>query len=446
MWWVGFPACEPDGAGPGRQSTDDPVSVGATASCEATDNALRFQCTAELDLPAEGVWTLSRNGEIVRTVSTPSGNSHTVVLYGMVADTDYDWALAAGSASATGTLRTGPLPSDFDLLTVTASGDGGPVSAVLVPQSCNGASYLIVVDDDGEPIWYEAAGLGGGGPGGGIQGATWTEDGTFLWSYGQTDVVEMTPDGARLWQATGFDRPLHHDVNKGGGLVYVLNASEHDGVVVDGLYVLRDGALVAEWDLYDHVEVSADGTADPFWWGWFPGSEDWSHANSVWSDGVRGVVSLRWQDAILEIVADPDAADFGAITSTLVGTSSDLTSDFAWTDGGDFDGQHHVTPVEGGYALFDNQGMSEDSRALLLDVDTAAGTVREGESWSLDLHCDIQGAAYPLEDGGLLATCATEGRVFRYTPGNPDPVWEMTASCGSAGGPASLARGVPVPW
>jgi hypothetical protein len=446
MWglWALWCGCaESPGGEPGTVPATTPsvVSGGGTASCEATENALRFACTATLDAAAEGLWTLSLAGEPVRTFATPSGLEHAVTLYGMRPDTDYDWAIDAGTAHVSGTLHSGDLPADLAGLDVSASGDPGPVTAVLTPQQCNGDSFLVVADTEGEPIWYEPTASGG------IQGAAWTEDDTFLWGEGQRTIVEMTAGGERLWEATGFDRPLHHDLNKGGGRVYALNADAHDNVVVDGLYVLQDGALVAEWDLYDHATVGSDGTPDPFWWGWFPGSEDWSHANSVWSDGTVAVLSLRWQDAIIEIAADPAAPDFGTITSTLTGSSnSDFISDFTWTDGGDFDGQHHVTPTADGYLMFDNQGGAEPSRALRIEVDDASATVAEAESWSMDQHCEVQGGAYPLSDGSVLATCATEGRILRFVPGEPEAVFDMSATCGRSGGATIVARGVPLDW
>ncbi len=455
---VAFVACTPNEADPADTHTSGtpgttvftpPVessSVGAVVTCEVTDNTIRVACTATLDVAAPGTWTAERAGSTVLTLVSASSTDHAVTLYGLAPDTAYVWSFDAGAARATGNITTGVLPSDLDALSIEASGTASAVEHVLISQQCTGVSYLLVVNTLGEVVWYESAGTGGGG--GGVTGYTWTEDNTFLWSYGQTDIIEMEPGGLRLWEASGFDRPLHHDLNKGSGRVYALNAEEHDGVVVDGLYVLEGGAVVAEWDLYDHVTIVGTGQSDPFWQSWFPGAEDWSHANSVWSDGTTAVVSLRWQDAVLEISADPLAPDFGTILSTLTGTEdSDLTSEYTWVGGGDFDGQHHVTPTADGYLLFDNRGLGEFSRALNVTVDRTADTVAEGESWSVLMHCDIQGAAYPLEGGNVLVTCATESRVQEFESGNSIALWDLTASCGPAGGPgggAFTARGVPV--
>jgi hypothetical protein len=208
-----------------------------------------------------------------------------------------------------------------------------------------------------------------------------------------------------------------------------------------------DGALEAEWDLADHVTPSGSGAADPFWSQDFPGASDWSHGNSIelGPDGTA-LLSLRWLDAVLEVVVDPDAADFGAVDWTLTGAASELTSDLAWTDGGGFDGQHHAswTP-EGRIALFDNG--TAVSRALVVEVDLDEGTAAEHDAWSMDQQCRVQGAAYPLAGGGMVATCADASEVRAFEAGGGPATWTLSASCAGGGaGPSAVTRALPIAW
>lgn len=465
-WWaIGLVACggadeDPSGgtgSGTGtgtetNEGTSSPTTgttgTGAVsgAACVVADNALRFDCSAAA-ADAEGSWTFDDGAGWVRTFDT-SGPDHAVTAWGLRAGT-YQWTFTTPSGGASGTVATGALPTELAPFDAGVEGQSSAFDAVFFLQTCGTTNYLLLADPSGALLWYEAVGTNG--PGGGVVGYQWTDRDTILYGVGQTQIVERTPAGEVLWTADGFERPLHHDLYRGGDYVYALNAADHAGTVVDGLYVLRDGAVVAEWDLADHVAVGGDGVSDPFWQQWFPGSDDWSHGNSVWSDGARVLLSLRWQDAVLEIGGDPTAPDFGAIRWVVTGTAaSDLDSDYRFT-AGSFDGQHCAIPTADGFAVFDNRAMNLDSRAVLFAMDDAAGTITEVASWSVGEHCDIQGGAYPLADGGMLATCATGGRVMAFAADAADAAWQMAPTCGDAaggggpgGGPPTLARGIPV--
>lgn len=422
--------------------TDPAPGAIAGATCEATDNALRFRCRADLDPPAAATWTAVGDDGTTRVFTTPAAATSEVVVWGLPRRMDVTWTVEAGEASATGSYRTGSLPNQLDPLHVTTTGSA-TVDGIGMVQYCGLSAWILILDDRGRVVWYEPteAGPRGGG------GYDFTAAGTVVRATAES-VVEIAMDGTELWRATGFDRPLHHDVRRGGDHVYALNASEHDGYVLDGVYVLTDGELVAEWDLVGVATPRTESLSE-FWSDDFPGAVDWSHGNSLWSDGSSLLISLRWQDAVVKIDADPASPDFGAVDWVLTGsTSTDFTGDFTWTDGGGFDGQHHASPVDGGLVLFDNRAFGLASRALRLDLDEGGFTASERDAWSFGYHCPIQGAAFALETGGVLATCATASRVLEFDPDAADPRFELAVSCGEEGqggiGGSLLARGYPV--
>jgi hypothetical protein len=392
-------------------------------TCVPTDNALRFACTAARD----GVWTFEGEG----LQSTFSGSS--VVTWGLPAG-DYRWSFSAGGE---GEVSTGPLP-DWLTPTLAPIGSTDAFDAVFFPLSCGETATLLLVDPAGRVRWYEAAGMTTDDAG--VVGAQWTDRDTALFGWGQTEIAEIAASGAELWRSSGFDRPLHHDVARGGRYVYALQADAVDGVIVDGLYVLEGGREVARWDLRDHVAVEGPGGPALFWNDWFPGAVDWSHANSVWSDGSRALLSLRWQNAVVSLDADPASATFGAIDWIVVGAPASLATD--WVTDGSFYGQHHATPTATGFAVFDNRPIGVPSRAVTFDLDPGARRATETASWVLDRNCPIQGGAAPLPDGGMLVTCMAGSEISAFGAEDAVARWSMAPTCGS-GPPAPGAQAVP---
>jgi hypothetical protein len=425
----------------------DPTAAARVESvtCAPTDNALRFACSASLDAAAPATWTVREGDAVVRTFATPASSEPTLTLWGLAPEADYTVEVDAGDEPGTTSLTTGALPAELGALAITVTGAADGVDAVVFPQECDTTAWMLVVGVDGRVRWYDQL-LGETAdtlPS--IGGYAWTPDDHLLVGLNFRSIREMTAAGDTVWTVEDFDRPVHHGLEKGGDYVYALDAAVHDNKIVDGFYVIdHTGAVVASWDLADHVTVTGTGGGvGGFWDRFFPGSEDWSHANSIWSDGHVVILSFLRQNAVMAVAADPDSADFGTILWTLTGNAaSDLTSDFTWTDGGSFDGQHGAVATPTGLALFDNGPTGADSRALELVLDEAAGTVAEGPSWSMGEHCKIHGAAFPVGDG-VVATCATDSYVAQFAAAS-DPIWTLRSACGANDLPV-LARAIPIP-
>ena len=91
--------------------------------------------------------------------------------------------------------------------------------------------------------------------------------------------------------------------------------------------------------------------------------------------------------------------------------------------------------------LFDNRAFGVPSRALRLALDDVAGTATATGDWPLDQHCPIQGGAYALDGGGVLATCATRAEVIAFAEGSTEPAWTMAATCNVF---SQTLRGIPI--
>jgi hypothetical protein len=267
-----------------------------------------------------------------------------------------------------------------------------------------------------------------------------------LMSFDGGRLLELSPEGVVNFDINSPGRPLHHDIAGGSPYRYALNAALQGNVVVDGFYVFDDsGAVVAEWDLRDHVTVGTTGIG-AFWQIQFPFSIDWSHANSIELDGPDHVlISLKHQNALLRVVSNPTLADFGTIEWVLDGGDSSLDSDYTWPNGGRFKDQHHLSRLsDGNLAVFDNLSLTR-SRALLLNVDDVAGTVSEGESWLHIERCAVQGSVYERPDGSFVSMCTSAGSVWQLQRGDADPSWTMDLLCITrSGGAGHLARAIPV--
>ncbi|MBX2798386.1 MAG: aryl-sulfate sulfotransferase [Myxococcales bacterium] len=425
--WIGtlLAACEPLGNG----------GAEATGGCETTDHPLRFQCAVDVADDADVTWEVTEDDTLVRQLD---GVGPDQLLWGLAPERTYTWTATSEGQSFTGSMTTGDLSGGLTSLQISTSGEAPDVDALLFPASCSGFSGLVMVDGAGDVVWFEDLG-------GDVTGFDWSDRGAVA-ALDKERVVEVAPDGTVLREASGFDRPLHHDVATDGDRIWLLNAEEHDGYVVDGFYVIdAGGAVEASWDLADWVTPSGGGGSDRFWASTFPGAVDWSHGNSieVGPDGT-GLLSLRWQDAVIEVVIDPDEPDFGELVWSLTGTqASSWSSDFAWTDGGGFDGQHHAswTPA-GELSVFDNGAST--SRAVIVAL--GDGTATEVAAYPMDAHCNVQGAAYVTDDATMFATCPTAGTTLAFQGNDSQASWTLSVTCpGGGGGPDSmLSRAMPI--
>jgi len=386
--------------------------------------------------------------------------SASVTVWNLTERTDYAWVAEVDGWQSTGAFTTGALPGRAAVRLEDVEGE--PTwDHLALPVSCGVPAHVGLMSASGDLVWYQE--ITADSELGSLlftEGFRFTEEHTMLVVVGRQAIREFDLTGEVVFEAFlggAYDTPIHHDVHRAGEWTYVLNASvqEEEGVayIMDGLYVHdRSGDIVANWSLGDHVVPSGPGLQGGFWASFFGSSVDFSHANGVWLSGDELVLSFRALSTVIGIAGDPLDPDFGAIRWVLDGDGdqrlgSDLALSSSVTSKVGFQDQHSPSTVEAGsLVLFDNRAAGEGpSRAIRLSMDPGAGTAEITDAWDLDSHCAVQGSAYELPNGHVVATCAVNGTVVEFAPGKTEPVWSGRVVCQQDGIlPGLLVRAQPV--
>ena len=360
--------------------------------------------------------------------------------------TEIDWAIHVPEGIlAEGTTKTGRLPA---LVDVELSGSLPGVGLLGLPIDCGTllAALVLVVDPVApEVLWYEDL-AGDEGLRQTVIGATWV--GNDVWAIvGRDSVVGVSLDGAvlgRFEHPAGL--PLHHDLVWRDDRLFSLDAevdpTAPERWVTDGIVDLTSAERT--WALRDHVSpAGGDVLPGGYWESAFgPGAIDWSHANTLAADGDGWLVSFRHLDAIARLDAD------GGIDWVLGAPDSPLGSDFTWATevpgaALDLRGQHHATRLpDGSIGVFDNR-VSSSSRVLKIRLDGETATITD--VWTLDRTCLVQGGAYWLDDGGVVATCSSDGLIVAFDADGSER-GRLSVSCALTERPArGLIRATPLP-
>ena len=432
-------SCHPT-VGPTVLETDPPFVAGVDCLLQET-NDLRADCTFEVADPGVRTVTLTRPDGSERSYQA---TGDLVTVWDLVAETEYRWRTTTGDGDFEGSFTTPELSAGVSVAFEDEQGE--PTwDHIGFALSCGRPAHVGVMSASGDLVWYQQVVEGSDlGQSTSAEGLRFTDEPSVLVVIGRVGMREFDLTGrVRLegFYEEQYAKPVHHDVHRDGEWTYVLNADSYevDGTtyVMDGLYV-HDGAgdIVAEWSLRDHYTPSGLGMPGPFWGGYFGDAEDFSHANGIWSRGDELILSFRALSTVIGISGNPLAADFGDVRWVMDGDGdgrlgSDFTLSSAVTQKVGFQDQHgpNIDP-EGRLVLFDNRQFDEaPSRALRLDFDPQAGAAEITDAWEMDGHCPVQGSAYPLASGNILATCAGNGRVVEFAPGQEEPVWSATIAC-----------------
>ncbi len=441
---------------------------GWAVSCAVQEaNALRVDCTVDGNPPsALEIRFAPADGSLPERAVTGSGP--VVTLYGMVEETPYTWiATPVGrpEEAVGGTLTTGELSPFLDIA-APAVGPTTATESLLYLYGCGGGTYAVITRPDGRLWWYQALDSGLEGFGHNAIALTLTPDDTLLVNLDRGIVREWDLAGNLLFEVTAnggdLPRPLHHDLFRRGGYTYMLNAHEETyaddplAYVTDGIYVLdATGVEIASWDLDSFITPSGDNPlAAGYWRQPFPFGVDWSHANGLYvEEGTLDLyVSFYMLDTVLKMAGDPLSPDFGTVAWVLPGSpvspwwgTGDMVVTSEITEDLTFEGQHNPSILpDGRLLLFDNERSPGDSRTLVLDLDPDGGTAEIEEAWDLGRLCPIQGSAFPLENGNVIATCASGTIFYELAPGVPDPVRTVTPRCSAGLFFGYVPRAIPI--
>jgi hypothetical protein len=338
-------------------------------------------------------------------------------------------AFASGATSPVRRFRTRP---EFKPSAVAVSGATDQPGYLFVAPSWSDVtqSGRLILDDQGEPVWFAPYHLFNLATNLKVQSyrgepvLTWWE-GIVVDYYGQGEGViadtsyrelarvraangrrmdlhefTLTAEGTALF--TCFPQTVHMDLSSLGGPtdVKVLESVVQE---VD----VRTGRLLLEWRGLDHIHPSESylPMGDPW---------DYLHANSVavTADGEL-LVSCRETWSLYKLDRHS-----GAVIWRLGGKRSD----FAMGRGAQFSYQHHAHPVSRTKTtVFDNASDGKHmprphSRAILLEVDEARRSVRLGRTYNhpKPLSSGAEGSVQVLPGGHVLVGWGFAGYTSEY--------------------------------
>ena len=408
-----------------------------SASCEPEENTLRFLCTVEMDPagPAEISFERADGTGSARThYSAERLTSHDIGLYFMNPSTDYKWTASASEfpgVFVVGEVSTG-IPPEGAALATEVEGES-TADAFLLTSPCQGSGMPIVVDNQGELLWYDTLLTNAF-----IDSLIHTEEDTVMLQRSNT-VLHETWMGEVLYRVSPGTNRLHHDIFRKDGLNYVLFEESillHDrSYDLDGFYIFDDqGEVVAEWHLSDHFLPPDDPT--------LPANSivDYSHANAVFvRDDGNVLLSFRHLSAFVLVNGDINDPDFGEILWRLTGDpdETEFGSDFTLTSStvfsADFIRQHNVHQLpDGRYGLFDNR-LSETARVSILSIDETNMTADVEQTWETAEMCRFQGSAWSTSAGNPVGHCAPEHYAQEFDIGGyPWAVFSLRVDCAVA--------------
>lgn len=494
------------------------------------NNSQRWDCTVTTDTAAD-VWikfgpdtTGVCDGLRVTPTST-NGTTHYLTMYGMKPSTTYDWKAharpAAGGPLVTFACRqslTDVVPPDagLDQITVTKTGTAQQVKAVLTHYGCYDPvlpevprDALTIFDKDGNLVWYQDVATDlGFDPGlefqleaislsrpqqtilavanheilveydlaGNLLTALCYDD-----ASGYCPGTSFTPDGF-------FDNYIHHDVQRRGDLIHVLNArdvmvtdvldcdadastTDQYPIIVDGLYTFDTSGvfpvIVTDFMLTDAAGVTIDYTThscgSPGYWNPRLDGKDAMHTNAFWIDVAdQWMFSLKSPSQVWSVDRDLGSGTVNQIIWEAHGSLA--TGDFSDTAGGldeTFSDQHtvHWGP-NGEFMLFDNgpgggvksKGMTYTMDVGLMTLDALAEYTVEDSSGATKA-CSAGGSAFLALGGNAVVTCPANGgpdspaSINEFDATN-NVVWALDMECNPASYlPAGIAfRGYANPW
>ncbi len=295
-----------------------------------------------------------------------------------------------------------------------------------------------MLDGTGRILWYqEVPEYGQGG-----RGYEWAPESRSLMATTADLFLELDISGQellRLERDTHFSDELHHDVSRWGRYTYLLAEYPEDGKNLDRVDVFEGEAHLGSWFLSDTYDPRENPNQ---------GGEEWSHGNGLnVTPAGQAIFSTLSFSAAVAFDADPDSPTFLAHQFLAAGASASLPDpDYTpLSPAAGFGQQHAIHRVDDELFLFDNQGDGLLSRALRLQLEHDRSGLAMREEWPMGTSCRAQGGAYPLDGGGVLATCAPNGDVWAFASGQTEPIWTLNAWCGENNdSPIHFPKAIPI--
>lgn len=396
-------------------------------------------------------------GPLLSTPPTAAGTAHDIVLLGLKAGRSYTVEACSEDASgrvtrsAPTTLTLPPPPAALARFQISQhdSARAAPGGFVLTTLMQQNAGYVVIIDRDGDYVWYYAVEDALISPGAKLN----PRNQSIL--YSQYDIMQRSDvGGVRRVSLDGRETVLtrtplgHHDFTQlPDGTIAWLGMDLRD-VVIDGedLYVGGDTILEApEGSGDDAVPTTVfafydDYVAEPWiqcshFWGevFETGAYDWTHANSLMYDSAADSYWMMSKNlnSLHEI-----SRQTGAQVRQIGGLYSDYAvahRDDAWIHG------HMAHRWEGGFMVFDNGYHRDPDHSRVVEYAIDEGTQTYAATFSYD---DPDGRFIPLLgdaqklDTSYMTSWSAAGMLIELAP-NGDTVWRAETEVGTALGRAT---------
>lgn len=446
---TGLGACRHDKGEGGESSGEQPdVSVSETIPTVAT-----VSWTTEKPTFGSVEFGLDELDQST-PAETEATREHSVVVFGMKAGETY--TLRAVSTSEDGSrtvmddveLSLALPPADLPKLTVTeydeaAAAPGGYILTSLIqPES----SWVVIVDRDGDYVWYWHVIDNLGAPTARFDAATHSVYFLRVDILGKEDrgeIVHMSLDGTSSTTTRALmghhDAVLHED-GSFGWLAFDFRDAMVDGsvhaVVGDNILEAPEGStedqdgkliysILDKTTVYAHCEHFYDEVFQT-------GAYDFSHANSLTYDKDRGVYHMlnRNLDTLLSI----DRAT-GEVLHRVGGDSPEIATE----DPADMWSHGHLSHTwDGGFMIFDNGFHRDPKESKLVEyaLDEERGTLEKVWEWSDpdELFNPVFGDAQKLENT-YMSSWTEFGRLQEISA-DGEIVWRAESEIGTAIGRA----------
>jgi len=346
-------------------------------------------------------------------LETDESRDHALSVLGLLADTDYyyrviTWDADGAAASEIETFRTGALPASLP----SVEQEGGDHAELIVAPLTGEASAVVVMDPDGNLVWYHLDDRGFE-----LRRARISFDGSSV-LYGaagpidtpadDSEIVRVALDGSESSAVTvpglGFDFVEHED---GTLAALVAETRDFEGEPLRGDQIVEidsDGELTtiwSAWDCFDPADVPGD---DP--------ELGWTFANALDYDAEQDkyFVGLRNLSSIVKVDRASGECDWvlGAAAGTI--EFADEAEPFLHQS------QFHV---RGTHVIVLDGGPDGDSRVLDYQLDEEANTVTQVWSYVPDPSVDagLLGQPTRLADGNeTFINWGEAGKLERVTP------------------------------